>query len=210
MKPLLLGVLLWPSLALAQNAAITFTFDNPALQPAHYVMTIPEKGAGHFTSEPGSAPVQGGAQPEPQDREITFPEEQRVKLFTLARKNKLFAVECGNQHGNLAFTGNKTLAYKGPEGTGACTFNYARDQKIGQAADALIAVASTLEEGRKLEVLLAHDKLGLNDEVDILAGEQASGRALALGNIAPVLRAIVADPDVLNHTRTRVEALLKP
>ena len=49
----------------------------------------------------------------------------------------------------------------------------------------------------------------MNAEVDILAEEQGSGRALGLGNIAPVLQAIAADPDVLNHTRTSVEALLK-
>ncbi len=203
--------LMWPAAALAQGAVITFTFDNPALQPAHYVITVPEQGPGRFTSGPGSATesTPGASDSEALSRQVALPDPQKARLFALARRNKLFAADCANTHGNLAFTGNKTLAYRGPEGAGTCTFNYAKDAKVGQAADELIAVATTLDEGRKLEVLLAHDKLGLNAEVDILAGEQASGRAAALANIAPVLQRIAADPDVLNHTRSSAEALLK-
>ncbi len=197
-----------PAAALGQT--VTFTFDNPQLQPAHYVMIIPEQGPAHFVSTPGAAPVPGALQPEPQDRGLTIPDPQRAALFSLARKHKLFAEECDNKHGRLAFTGTKTLAYAGPDGAGSCSFNYAKDQKLAQAADDLIAVANALEEGRKLRVLLEHDKLGLNGEIDVLAEEKSAGRALALQNIAPVLQAIIDDPDVLNHTRTSAQALLKP
>ncbi len=196
MRLWLAAACLWPAAAWAQGAVVTFTFDNPALQPPHYVITVPEQGPGRYEGAADS-------------RALTIPDAQKARLFALARKNKLFATPCANSHGNLAFTGNKTFAFQGPEGGGSCTFNYAKDAKLGQAADELIAVATTLEEGRKLEVLLAHDKLGLNAEVDILSEEQSSGRALALGNIAPVLQRIAADPDVLNHTRSSVEALLK-
>ena len=203
----LLGLLL---AAPASAQVVTFTFDNPQLQPAHFVMTIPEQGPAHFVSTPGAAVVQSAPEPEPQDRGLTIPDGQRAALFSLARKHKLFGEECDNKHGRLAFTGTKTLAYSGPDGMGSCSFNYAKDSKIGQAADDLIAVATTLEEGRKLRVLLEHDKLGLNQEIDTLFDEKAGGRVLALGNIAPVLEAIANDPDVLNHTRSRAQALLKP
>ena len=206
MKRLLLALLL-PAAGHAQ-ATLTFTFDNPALQPAKYTFVVREDGTGRYQSTPGSAPVEGALQPEPLDRPITLPDPMRTRLFALARKNHLFATGCDYGNTKIAFTGKKTFAYAGPEGTGSCTFNYARNQQVGQGADDLIAVATTLEEGRKLQLLLQHDKLGLNAEMEILSDEQASGRAQALANIAPVLRAIAADPDVLNHTRTRAEALL--
>ncbi len=207
MKPLLLLALAWPASAPAQ-ATLTFTFENPALQPAQYTLAIHEDGTGTYRSTPGAAPVEGPLQPEPLDRPITIPDPLRTRLFALARKNHLFAAPCDYGNSKVAFTGHKTLAYTGPEGTGSCTFNYARSQQIGQAAEDLIAVANTLEEGRRLQLLLQHDKLGLNAEMDTLADEQSSGRAQALGNIAPLLRAIAADPEVLNHTRSRAEALL--
>ncbi len=197
-----------PVLAQVPQSTVTFTFDNPALQPAHYTLVIHQDGTGRYQSTPGSAAVEGPLQPEPQDRAITVPDPLRTQLFALARKNRLFAAKCDSGQKNIAFTGNKTLAYAGPDGSGSCTFNYAKNGQIGQLADNLIAVATTLEEGRRLQLLLDHDKLGLNAEVETLAGEQASGRAQALGNIVPVLRAIAADPDVLNHTRARVETLL--
>ncbi len=208
MKILCAFLLTLPAAAFGQT--ITFTFDNPQLQPAHYVMTIPEQGPARFLSTPGAAAVQGALQPEPQNRDFALPDPQKTALFALARKHKLFGEECENKHGRLAFTGTKTLAYSGPDGTGSCSFNYAKDGKISQAADDLIAVANTLEEGRKLQVLLEHDKLGLNQEIDVLLDEKMSGRALALVNIAPVPQAIVNDADVLNHTRTRAQALLQP
>ncbi len=142
------------------------------------------------------------------DRDIAITGPLRAQLFAAAHKNKLFAIPCDSGRKNLAFTGNKTLRYTGPEGQGSCTFNYAKSQQITELSDSLIAVATTLEEGSKLELLLLHDKLGLNAEIDVLMDEQAGGRALELGNIAPVLQAIAADPDVLNHTRSSARALL--
>ncbi len=208
MRPLLLALLLaGPAFAQAP-ATVEFTFDNPALQPAHYTLLVHEDGTGHFHSEPGAAPVPGALQPEPLDRDVIVNGPLRTQLFTVARKNKLFATQCDSGHKNLAFTGNKTLRYTGPEGQGSCTFNYAKNQQISEIADSLIAVATTLEEGRKLQLLLAHDKLGLNAEMDILTEQQAGGRALEIGNIAPVLQAVAADPEVLNHTRSSARALL--
>ncbi len=206
MNPLWLLGLLWPTGG--TPAAITFTFENPALEPASYPLTVAEDGTGRYRSTPGRAPVEGSLQSEAQDRAVTLPDPLRAQLFALARKNHLFATACDSANSKIAFTGKKVLAYAGPEGTGNCTFNYARNQQVGQAAENLIAVAMTLEAGRRLQLLLQHDKLGLNAEMDTLSEEQASGRAQALENIAPVLKAIAADPDVLNHTRARAEALL--
>lgn len=195
-----LPLLLFYNHAFAQTATVTFTFDNPALVPPHYSIAMHEDGSAEY-----SQPATGGTAP--LTRPMTVSDPIRKQVFALARKNH-FTKPCDMKQ-KTAFTGTKTLVYAGPDGAGSCTFNYSGDGQIEAAAGQLIAVANTLDEGRKLESLLAHDKLGLDAEMGILADEQADGRALDLENIAPVLRAISGDEEVLNRPRMRAEALLK-
>ena len=67
----------------------------------------------------------------------------------------------------VAFQGWKTLTYTGPAGQGSCTFNYSRDKEI-QALGDPSAVAQTILEGARLEMLLQHDRLGLDKEMEYL------------------------------------------
>ncbi len=199
----------------ARPATVSFQFENPALQPARYSLVVAEDGAGRYRSEaaagsavaPAAGSVTTGA-PRPLDRAITLSDPLRGQLFAEARRDHLFAAPCDAKRDKVAFTGNKTLRYSGPEGEGSCTFNYTRDARIEQLADSLISVANTVEEGQKLELLLAHDKLGLDAAMEQLAAEQADGRVLELQNIAPVLHAIAGNEEVLHRTRGRAEALL--
>ena len=213
MRLRLLGaLLLWAQAGLAQGApggTVAFHFDNPALQPARYSLVVAEDGSGRYHSEPaGASNATDAAAAAPLDRAITLADPLRSQLFAAARKHHLFAMECDAGRRNVAFTGNKTLSYSGPEGAGSCTFNYPGDPRLEQVADNLIAVANTVEEGRKLELLLSHDRLGLDAELELLSEEQADGRALDLQNIASVLRAIESDEAVLHRTRGRAAALL--
>ncbi len=189
----------------APAATVTFQYRNAALDPSAYTLAIHEDGTGRYQSKPGPA---AGPDSAGLDREVTLGPPLRAQMFAAARHNRLFATECTAKASHVAYTGDKTFTYQGPEGSGSCTFNYARAAQLQALASSLIAVARTLEEGRKLEGLLAHDKLGLDAEVEELSAEQADDRALELGNIAPVLHAIAADEQVLHRTRTRAQTLV--
>ena len=189
----------------SQQATVTFRFSNPALQPPAYSLEIHEDGTGRYRSQGGGA---SPAEAQPLDRAVTLAEPLRTELFAFARHNHFFAVECSIKGGHVAYTGDKTFSYQGPEGAGSCTFNYSRNAQLQTMAGSLIAVATTLEEGRRLESLLTHDKLGLDAEMDLLVTEQADGRALDFQNIAPVLTSIAGDEEVLHRTRTRAQVLL--
>ena len=196
----LLPLLLLCAGARAQTATVTFTFDNPALVPPHYSITMHEDGSAEYS--------QAATESTPAvTRPMTVNDGLRKQVFASARKNR-FTKPCDMKQ-KTAFTGTKTLAYAGPGGPGSCTFNYSSDAQIEAEAGQLIAVANTLEEGRKLESLLLHDKLGLDAEMAILTDEHADGRALDMENIAPVLHAVSGDEEVLNRPRMRAEALLK-
>ncbi len=204
-----------PAPALAQatptlgSAHIVFTFEHPQLQPSQYTITFDETGAGRFASKPG--PVSDPSDdvfPTALDRSILLDDTLRSDLFRYARSHSLFATRCTTTKTSLAFTGNKTLSYTGPDGTGSCTFVWAEDPTLQRLADQLGAVAFTLEEGRRLDLEVRHDRLGLDAELASLQDAFKDHRASDLPNIADQLHTIADDQQVMDRARKRAQALL--
>lgn len=187
----------------AGRAGIRFTFENPKLEPAVYSLEIFEDGSGSYTT-----PIGGDSEAQPEMRAIRIHDPLRSKLFQAARADHFFAMDCEAPHNKVAFTGKKTLAYTGPDGTGSCTFNYSREQSVNQIATELISVAYTLEEGDRLKIEHLHDRLSLDAELESLADAAQDHRALELGNIASELESIANDEAVLERARTRARTLV--
>ncbi|MGC1297638.1 MAG: hypothetical protein WA869_21610 [Alloacidobacterium sp.] len=194
----------------ANTARIRFIFENPKLQPASYVLDINEDGTGHFHSQPGSASSSDAEAIAPQavTTDIKIDEPLRSSLFKTARSHNHFDVACESTKPKVAFTGKKALQYTGPDGDGSCTFNWSRDQQIMKIADDLIAVAYTLEVGRRLTVEHEHNRLGLDAELEELQDAAKSGRAQQIQNIAPQLEGIASDENVMERARLRARQLL--
>jgi hypothetical protein len=212
---LVLALFAAPVLALAQTAPtlgaahIVFTFEHPQLQPSQYTITIDETGAGRFASKPGpvSDPTDG-VFPTALDRSILLDDKLRAELFAYARSHSFFATRCTTTKTSLAFTGNKTLAYTGPDGSGSCTFVWAEDPTLQRLTDQLGSVAFTLEEGRRLDLEVRHDRLGLDAELANLQDAVKDNRASDLPNIADQLHTIADDQQVMDRARKRAQALL--
>lgn len=191
------------------GATLTFTYENPKLQPATYKMLIRADGSGHYHSEPGSAVQTGpGPQPGPVDTDIQISQPLLGTIFAMARSKKFQAGNCEDAGPHIAFQGTKRLIIEGPDGRGECEFNWSKDKQVQDVTSQLQAVSYTLETGRRLTVEHLHDRLALDAELDLLQQEVASGRAQELGNIAPVLQAIANDETVLERARKRARALL--
>jgi len=146
------------------QSQIRFTYENPKLQPPKYVITVAEDGSGHFTSEAGGPTDGQSMSSEPQDRPIHISKTLREAMFTTARKNKLFAISCDDGGKNIAFQGNKTLEYDGPEGKGSCMYNWSKNAQIDKLTDQFEAIAATLEEGGKLQRQYEHGRLSLDSK----------------------------------------------
>jgi hypothetical protein len=203
-------ILYFAGTALAHNpdaspgrAGIRFTYENPKLEPAAYSLEIFEDGSGSYTT-----PIGGDFEAQPETRAIRIHDPLRSKLFQAARADHFFAINCEMPHDKVAFTGKKTLAYTGPDGTGSCTFNYSREQSVNQIATELSGVAYTLEEGDRLKSEHLHDRLSLDAELESLADAAQNQRALELGNIAPELESIANDEAVLERARARARTLV--
>jgi hypothetical protein len=194
----------------AQGAAqIRFTYENPKLQPAKYVVTVGEDGNGHYRSEGGGASDGQSMPSEPLDRPIRISKAVRDVMFAAARKNKLFAFSCDNGGKNIAFQGTKTLAYEGPEGKGSCMYNWSKNAQIDKLTDQFEAMAATLDEGSKLERQYEHGRLSLDSEMEVLDQMVHDGRAIELENIAPILQTLAGDEAVLQRVQRRARALLQ-
>jgi hypothetical protein len=70
------------------------------------------------------------------------------------------------------------------------------------------AVAETILEGARLEVLLQHDRLGLDQETEFLTEAVQDGRAQQVCAIRDILERLAQDDSVLERVRKRARELL--
>jgi hypothetical protein len=210
----LLALTLTTASAPAPDAAstVTFKFENPQLQPASYIIEIHEDGSGHYKSVPGTPSPDSystdGIVSKVQDRDIKVSDRLRAKLFSTARTHHYFATDCEAAKLHVAFTGKKTLTYSGPDGAGACTYNYSQDDELNYLADEMQALSFTLEEGQRISLQLQHSRLALDAELETLQDAAKNGRAVELANISSQLQAVVEDDAVLERARKRARLLL--
>lgn len=189
------------------KAQISFTVEQPQLEPAAYSLEVYEDGSGSYRAS-YTVSATGNSAPEPVERAIQIHSPLLTKVFGEARAHHFFALDCEGRHSHVAFTGKKTLAYNGPDGAGSCTFNYSKEQWVDQLAQGLQAVAYTLEAGVRLKREQRYDRLSLDGELASLQEAVQDGQALEIENIQPELQSIVRDGAVMNRARGRAYRLM--
>lgn len=192
----------------AAPETVEVDFSNPAIAPSHWALTLHPDGSGHFSSYGGEMP--GGnsdLKAPPVNREIHLSQEFTRRVFETAYSHKLFNEKC-DSHLKVAFQGEKTLRYEGPRGSGSCSFNYSKDREIQDLSDSMIAVEQTIMEGARLQLLLKHDPLGLDEEMNFLVQAAKDGRAQQICAIRSILVELANDPGVLDAVRKRADLLL--
>jgi hypothetical protein len=195
--------------ASAADPVIQVDFSNPGLSPPQWTLILHTDGSGHFRSQMGKTPDSGLKQMETPgvDRDIRLSTQFARHVFDVAERHKWFNQPC-DSHLQVAFEGWKTLTYTGPQAHGSCTFNYSRDREIEALGDSLVAVTETILEGARLELLLQHDRLGLDEEMEFLTEAVADGRAQQVCAIRDILERLAEDDQVLERVRKRARDLL--
>ncbi len=195
----------------ATTPAITVEFSNPQLSPSQWTLVFHPDGSGHFHSIMG--PADAG---DPSSSDIRVPDVNRdihltprfaASAFQIAQRHDWFNQPC-ESHIKVAFQGRKTLSYNGPDGKGSCTFNYSRDKEIQSLGDAFVGVSETIIEGARLQMLLQHDPLGLDKEIESLVAAAQDGRAQQICVIKDILERIAQDDNVMEMVRKRARLLL--
>jgi hypothetical protein len=198
----------WGQSSGADGAVFQVDFSNPGLIPAQWNLTLHRDGSGHFHSVRGNAPAgdSTGIQAPDVDRDVEVSADFAARVFDTAQRHKFFNEDC-ESHVRVAFQGRKKLSYSGPDGQGSCEFNYTKDDEIQTFSDSLVAVAQMILEGARLETLLKHDPLGLDEEMNYLAQAVGAGRLQQLHTIRGILEQLADDPTIMERVRKRARQL---
>jgi len=193
----------------AADPIVQVDFDNPGLSPPQWTLILHADGSGHFRSEAKKTPNAGMKVIEAPsvDRDVQLSKDFAGRAFDAAEHHQWFNVPCEG-HLKVAFEGWKTLTYTGPAGKGSCTFNYSRDKEIQTLGESMQAVAETIVEGARFEVLLQHDRLGLDQEMEYFTQAVEDGRAQQVYAIHDILERLVQDNAVLERVRKQAKDLL--
>ncbi len=191
------------------GAMFRVDFSNPGLNPSQWTLEFRPDGSGHFRSERGNTVPHDFKTIEVPNinRDVQVSPKFAERAFQVALRHKLFNTGC-ESHMKVAFQGLKKLTYNGPEGEGSCEFNYSRDPEIQALGDSMVAVATTIIEGARLETLLQHDPLGLDQEIQNVQEAAGDGRAQQICSIRDILERLSQDQAVMERVRKRAKALL--
>jgi hypothetical protein len=200
------------SAPVASAAHVTPVFERAGFTIPRFTLDVDERGRGTYAGEE-AMPVVRGLPSEPAvqrfDREFTVSAASAVKIFALAQQLDYFNLTCASNAKNVADTGTRTLRFSGPDTSGSCTYKFSENKTVMELEGLLRGIAETMDRGRELDRLHRYDRLGLDDAMASLTEEIKDGSAREVGTIAPSLRAIAEDADVLLRVRTRAAALLK-
>ena len=197
----------------ASPAEVSFKFDRVGLPVPHFTLRIHENGTGTYQADQAEIPAtptsMRGQAAQHVDRPINLSSGTVAKIFKDAKELNHFNVECASKAKNIADTGTKTLTYAGSDGSGSCVYNYSENKTVQSLTEIFLGIASTLDEGRKLEFLHRYDRLGLDAEINSFADEVKEGRAIELGTISPTLAAVADDTAVIQRVRLRAAKMLE-
>lgn len=191
------------------GSVVQVDFSNPGLVPAKWTLVLRADGSGHFHADRGDGKTSEIHTIEPAtiDRDVRLSEDYAGHVFDTIHKQKLLKDGC-ESHLKVAFQGWKKITYSGPDGEGTCEFNYSKNREIQSLGDSFIAVASTIVEGARIELLLQHDRLGLDQEMDFLVEASSDGRLQQMCAIRGILQRVQEDPAVMERVRKRAGILL--
>ena len=202
-----------PDASPTKQAEVSFQFDRTGLPVPRFTLGIREDGTGRYQADqaetPATANSMRGQAAQHIDRPINLTRGTVAKIFKAARTSNYFNIECASKAKNIADTGKKTLSYTASNGSGSCTYNYSEIKSVDTLTNTFLAIAFTLDEGRRLEFLHRYDRLGLDAEMITLSQEAEAGRALEFGTIAPTLAAIADDTALIQRVRLRAQKMLE-
>jgi hypothetical protein len=186
---------------------VTFVLDFPTSAPEHYSIRIQSDGPSRYQSS-GRFSLDSD-ETDNFDVDFTLGAETRQKVFDLAGKAGYFTKDVDSHHKGLAFTGKKTLTYKGAQHSGESTYNYSSVPAVQELTALLQSLSTTLEFGHRLQYDRQYQKLALDEELKRVEEMARNNGLIEIAAIQSILDQIIADQSVINVTRARAQRLLE-
>lgn len=186
---------------------LSFKLDRPGTPPSQYSIVVDETtGRGTYRDESPKAPGDTGAAVASAELPLSIEAGTLKKL--LAAIPLVLSGRCETHMKKIAQTGTKILRYERDGKTSECTYNYSDEERVNTATSQFESIGETMQYGDRLAAKLRFDRLGLDTEVDGLQSALTEGRAVDVGNIAPVLQSIQNDDRVMDRVRRKVARIL--
>jgi hypothetical protein len=202
-----------PTHAGSAQPTISFDFDRAGLPVPRFTLVLHRDGTGTYHADEVERRSADSALQQVSlrqvDRAVALTPETAAKVFQMAQTLNHFTGFCGTKFKNIADTGKKTLTYSGPDGVGSCTYNYSDDKTVAALTNLVFGIVYTMDVGRRLDFERRFDRLGLDAELISLEHAVEEKNALELGNIAPTLRAIASNQEMMQRVRVRATKLLE-
>lgn len=131
------------------------------------------------------------------------------QVFDLAKAAHYFDGDFEFKKHKVAYSGDQWLGYFAPGVSHRTHFTFSENPSIQQLSALFRGISATLEWESKLQHQRRYDKLGLNQSLSQMEQQAKSGWLKDLDAIAPLLREIAADPQVMNIARQRAQRLLQ-
>jgi hypothetical protein len=188
--------------------SVTFNFAwSQGIPWQAYSITVQSDGKARFQGQPGSEGPNSDTDPFQQD--FSMSEANRAKIFETAKKLNYFQGDFDSHLKKIAQTGTKTLAYESAATHGSTTYNWSQNADVQELTRLFIAIANTIDCGRKLAFQYRFDKLGMDTRLKELADLRANHQAEELSAIAPILHKIADDPNMMHISRQTAQQLLR-
>ena len=189
-----------------QVPSVSYTQDFEGANPSHYEITITRDGHGTYVS---NGQLSRDAQPaDPVPVAFAVSDKVRDQIFELAKRAHYFDGKVDSGRTNIANTGAKTLSYHDEKRATKASYNYSEIPAIQEETSVFQNLSTTLEFGRRLTFFHKYQKLALDDELKRMDDLRVEGMLGDVQAIAPVLREIAHDQQVMNVTRSRALRLL--
>jgi hypothetical protein len=195
-----------PVPAVPTQASVRFSFDwNQGFPWQTYSITVQSDGKARFNGTPHAHETNDT---DPYQQDFTMSAANRQKIFDLAQKLNYFQGNFASPMKHIAQTGQKTLQYQSPRIQGSATYNWSQNADIEELTRLFGAIAMTIDFGRKLTFQYRYDKLGMDKLLKELEDQQAGHGVEELAIVAPMLRKIADDPNLMNISLQSAERLL--
>jgi hypothetical protein len=192
----------------ADQPSVTFDFDwSPGIPWQTYSITVRADGSAQFKGTP--APDKADTDTDPFQQDFTMSEPNRSKIFELARKLNYFHGDFDSHQKHIAQTGRKTLQYDAATVHNSTSYNWSQNADVQELSRLFMAIANTFDYGRKLAFDYRFDKLGMDARLKELEYIRTDHLAEELNAIAPILRKIADDPDMMHISRQSAQNLLR-
>lgn len=186
---------------------VTFTFTWEQVRPNRYVIVVDSTGRAAYESQ-SNDPAEASAAGDTYMFKFVLSEANRTRIFDLARAANYFQGNFDYRKSRVAFTGTKTLAYADPERQSQTSYNVPTHTAVRQLTEIFQGISNTLESAQRLTRTRRYDRLGLDNELKAMESLAKSNMLHEVHAIAPLLREIAADRNVLHVAQQRARRLL--